>query len=206
LASHCFESVIGVDIDELALSTARKTFTGLNIEYVFDDCNNLSIVNKEKFDAIISFETLEHLKNYSGFLKNLHEMLIVGGKLIISTPNILVTGHHSKNDWHFHEKEFEAKEFIDLLKNTGFDNIKLMGQKYSLIGTLRTDLRHEINVLRSNPFSRFGMWLQSKLKNRKFEFPLSEKLEDFEIIEYTVKECTQLQKDGPFVLIAVCQK
>lgn len=206
LANNGEYKVTGVDIDDKALDIAIKNFSSPNIKFIKEDCNNLVTVNKKKYDAIISYETLEHLKNYKTFTVELYNMLNEGGKLIISTPNILVTEHHSKDDWHYHEKEFKPSEFIELLKNVGFNHIELFGQQYSDIGELRNDIRHEINTLRSNPLTRFGMWVQDKLKGHKFQYPLPEREVDFEIKKYSVEECDNLKKEGPFVLIAVCQK
>lgn len=206
LATNGAFHLTGVDIDDQALTVAKQNFSSNNIEFIKEDCNDLKKVNKIQYDAIVSFETLEHLKNYKSFTKELFKMLHDDGTLIISTPNILVTEHHTKDDWHFHEKEFTPSEFIELLKSAGFKNIELYGQKYSPIGELRNDLRHEINILRSNPFSRIGMWFQSKLKRRKFEFPLPEREVDFEIERNSVEYYSNQKKNGPFVLIAVCQK
>ncbi len=206
LAKQGYQLVTGVDIDQSALKLANNNFASKNLKFIHDDCNQLSIVNKEKYDAIVSLETLEHLINYKKFTKQLFSMLNSGGKLIISTPNILVTEHHSKKDWHYHEKEFTPKEFVDLISDAGFQSIKLYGQQYTQIGKLRNSLRHEINILRSNPFQRLGMWIQKIMKGHSFDFPLPENKEDFEILEMTIDECTILQKDGPFVLIITGEK
>jgi SAM-dependent methyltransferase len=49
---------------------------------------------KEQFDLIILFEVIEHLDLEQGIemLSRLHELLVDGGQLIISTPNIFNPG------------------------------------------------------------------------------------------------------------------
>ena len=205
LAENRYEKITGVDISEDSLDIAEKKFSHKNINFVKDDCNNLKTVNQQKYNGIVSFETLEHLTNFNYFVKELYHLLSDNGILIISTPNILVTEHYSKDDWHYHEKEFTPQEFYDLLKDVGFNSVKLFGQKYTQTGLLRNEIRHEINVLSSNPFTRFGMWLQ-KIKGRNFDYPLPEKKSDFEINELSVNKCTEQADKGPFVLIITAKK
>ncbi len=205
LAKNGFNNIIGVEISDDSLNIAKTQFANENIKFIKDDCNNLKIVNRQKFDGIVCLETLEHLKNYSYFVEQLFNMLNNNGVLVISTPNILLTKHHSKKDWHYHEKEFTPQEFYDLLKYAGFSSIELYGQEYSEIGLLRNSFRHEINILRSNPFFRLGFWLQ-KFKGIKIDYPLPESVKDFNIVRRTVSELSKEQENLPFVLIAVCKK
>jgi len=168
-------NITGVDISQKAIEIAQKEFANQNINFLIDDCNDLKNFDNKSFDFIVSFETLEHLKSYDNFIVKMYNLLKEKGTIIISTPNIYVTQHYSKHDWHYHEKEFTPMEFYDLIKKSGFNNIKLYGQNYSQIGILRKDIRHEINVIRSNPFVRLGFWLQTKLKKYNFQYPLPER-------------------------------
>ena len=198
--------IVGMDISKEALSIAKSTFSSENIQYSIDDCQIMASLNStDLFDYIISFETLEHLKNPSIFLKSCHKHLKTDGKLIISTPNILFTQTVNISKWAFHEKEYEPKEFYELLVNVGFKNVKLFGQRLSTIGRLREEMRSELNKINSNPFFRCGSFIQKYLRGHKISVTLPEKLEDFEIIEYDNYEQVQtLTKNMPFVLLAIC--
>ena len=206
LAEHGFLDITGVDINKEALNTASKNFNDKTIKYIQDDANNIKNIVNSKFNGIISFETIEHIKNPSSFLKSIYSLLNNNYPLIISTPNVLVTGHQSKADQRFHEKEYTPGEFYDLIKNVGFSDIKLYGQQFTNIGKLRNNIRHELNILNSNPFQRIGMWFQSKIRKYEYEYPLPEHLEDFEIIEYSINECEKMGKSGPFTLIITSVK
>ena len=199
-------NVVGIDISEEAIKIATTYFPSINIQYLVDDCQSMGLLQStDLFDYIISFETLEHLKNPIVFLKSCYEHLKINGKLIISTPNILFTQTVNASKWDFHEKEYEPIEFYNLLVNAGFKNVKIFGQQLSSIGSLREDMRSELNKVKSNPFFRLGSLIQKYLRGHNNTITLPEKLEDFDIIEYqNYQEVQTLTKNRPFVLIAIC--
>lgn len=51
------------------------------------DLNELSDDWKESFDVVTCFETLEHVGNFRNGLRNLHNICMPGGWLLISVPN-----------------------------------------------------------------------------------------------------------------------
>ncbi|MGB1041159.1 MAG: class I SAM-dependent methyltransferase [Flavobacteriales bacterium] len=53
------------------------------------------------FDAVFSFQVIEHIDNDSEYLKEIARVLKPGGKFICTTPNIKTT--LSRNPWHFRE-------------------------------------------------------------------------------------------------------
>ncbi len=58
------------------------------------------------FDFIISFQVIEHIKNDTFFLHEIHRVLKKGGKLLLSTPNKKAS--FTRNPWHV--REYEAAE------------------------------------------------------------------------------------------------
>lgn len=200
--------ITAVDRSQEALGIASKNFTRKNIHFLEDDCHTLANASaKAPFDCIVSFETLEHLPHPELFIKNCYQNLLEGGRLIISTPNQLVSSPDGKLDWEYHEKEYTPEELITILSNSGFSSIRLYGQQMTLIGKLRDQVRAELNKINSNPFTRAGRKIQQLLKGHQFTAVLPEQAEDFEIKSFTSPE--EISKEGikgPFVLIAVCEK
>ena len=92
LKNRC--SYLGIDKSEKCIRYARQHFEG---NFVYD---NLEYCNlSEKFDFIISFETLEHLTHPEHLLKEFSKSLspIGYGKLLISIPiNHLDRIYHKK--------------------------------------------------------------------------------------------------------------
>ena len=200
--------VVGVDRDAGALAIARSKFAHANVKFLEDDCQQLANVGSTPFDAIVSFETLEHLPQPSRFLDRCYAVLKPSGLLVISTPNGYLREGSAKKQWEYHEKEYSAHELVSLLQAAGFCDVRLWGQDYTAIGRLRDQVRAELNRIHSNPLFRVGRLLQRVLRGYPAQWAvLPESLDNFAI---TPIACDQdvdgLGKQGPFVLLAMARK
>jgi len=74
------------------------------------------------FDAVISFQVIEHVKDDTLFLKEIYRVLKPGGMAIITTPNIKLS--ISRNPWHI--REYTADE-LGVLTRSIFDNVEMKG-------------------------------------------------------------------------------
>jgi 2-polyprenyl-3-methyl-5-hydroxy-6-metoxy-1,4-benzoquinol methylase len=94
--------ITGADLNEKVIKAIKKRYKKIkNVEFIQANLLDLSFNNS--FDAVISFETLEHFSehNISRLLMVYNKALKPGGKLIISTPYLqerneaaLQLGHH----------------------------------------------------------------------------------------------------------------
>jgi SAM-dependent methyltransferase len=83
---------------------------------------------KEAFDVVVSFETLEHIRPYRGFLAECKRVLRDNGTLVCSTPNRRLFSPNIQKPLNpFHVHEFWPEEFRELLSNY-FSDISLYGQ------------------------------------------------------------------------------
>ncbi len=73
-------------------------------------------------DYVVTFQVIEHIKDDEKFVKEIHRVLKPGGKLILTTPNILMS--LSRNPWHI--REYNPTEMKDILK-TSFSDINMKG-------------------------------------------------------------------------------
>lgn len=206
LLSTVANEIVGVDRDENALKIANQQYRNGRINFIKDDCETMELVGGS-FDAIVSFETLEHLKRPDVFLNRCYALLNDGGSIIISTPNQLVSGHQSKKDWEYHEKEYTPEELFKIIESAGFTHIQLFGQYHSKTGRLKSELRSELNRIHSNPFMRMGKWIQKNFRGIKDRAILPESENDFEIHEFLLPDIDHRHANqSPFVLIAVAEK
>ena len=123
--------VLGLDISKETIDYAKNNFTDKNIEFYCQAADDLPFDN-EYFDLIVSFETIEHLKDdvRDDYLKEIFRVMKPGAELIISTPNKLVTSPNSVkplNKYHF--KEYQLKEFKNTLIKNNFKIKELYGQR-----------------------------------------------------------------------------
>lgn len=130
LAQAGAKKVIGIDIDEQAVVDAQKRYGSNQIEFkvgkTIDGVEKLDL-SDNSIEVIACFETIEHIKDYKGFLRELARVLTAEGVAFISTPNRDVFGQ--KNP--FHIKEFTKKEFIEELQKH-FSFVTVLEQKNGL--------------------------------------------------------------------------
>ncbi len=127
LLSSVARKVIGTEIDKNRLIKAQNYFKNDNIDYLVADGCDLSFKDKT-FDAVVSLEVIEHLKDQDNFLSEIKRVLKEGGTAIVSTPNrelIKIQGSGPNPD---HVKELTFREFKKLILKH-FKNAEFYGQK-----------------------------------------------------------------------------
>lgn len=81
------------------------------------------------FDLVVSFETVEHLKDDALFIKEVHRALKSGGKLILSTPQAFPDRFRNGGPKNcFHVREYTASELRSLLEPF-FLEVEILGQR-----------------------------------------------------------------------------
>lgn len=95
----------GVDIDPDSVAYANINYAADNqsISYHASDVVNLSFLPDHSVDTVISFETIEHVKDYDLFLAEVQRVLKPDGRFIGSVPNLWCdeTGN-DPNPYHYH--------------------------------------------------------------------------------------------------------
>ena len=120
--------VVGVDISMAAVDYAQERLGRNNkANFVCADAIRLPFVDNA-FDVVVSFETIEHIRQYRKFLAECLRVLKENGLLICSTPNRRIFSPNlAKPINTFHIKEFWPEEFYRLLRRY-FADITLYGQ------------------------------------------------------------------------------
>jgi len=116
-------SCLGLDIDRATIDYARAAYDGCQ----FEECDAANLcVPDSSIDVVVSFETIEHLKDQLKFLSECNRVLRPGGVLICSTPNRTMSRWAPKNPYHLHE--FAVAEFRHVLESL-FTDVQLFGQQ-----------------------------------------------------------------------------
>lgn len=117
--------VTAVDIDNAAIAYGQNYYAHGNIQWIRGD-----ILDRpwswERFNTILSFETLEHLKEPGVALRVFWDSLEDGGKLICSVPNQEVYPFKAENfagETYPHQRHYTSVELNDLLYDCGFEVI-----------------------------------------------------------------------------------
>ncbi len=136
------EQVWAIDIDQKTIQSAKEKYQSqTHVKYIAADILQTPMKN-ESMDAVVSFETLEHLSAHSELLIEFKRVLKKSGFLVISTPDKLVyssSGEHNE----YHVKELSVTEFQQLI-NEHFNHAIYFGQQLqtnSLISPVQSQAR-----------------------------------------------------------------
>ena len=101
---------VGLDISAGAIDYARQHYARANVRFLRASCEALPLA-AASFDLVVSFEVIEHLKEWRAFLLEIRRLLASGGQCVISTPNQEYyadsRGRTGPNPYHQHEFTFE---------------------------------------------------------------------------------------------------
>jgi ubiquinone/menaquinone biosynthesis C-methylase UbiE len=107
--------VAGVDRSPEAISVARARLP--EGDFTIADVPPIPY-NGGTFQAVVCFETIEHLADDRGFLDEIRRVMKPGGALLLSTPNRSTYSPGGTNPWH--EREYLLGELTTLLGEAGF--------------------------------------------------------------------------------------
>ena len=141
----------GFDVDSESVKRATQNLACSNACFKQTDALSLPLENKCA-DLFISLETIEHINNDGEFVSEIARVLKPDGRLIISTPNRLVTNpgkQISEAPWNkYHVREYTAPDLAALLEKHFVINgwfgqnpvssakVKLMSQAAVLLGKM----------------------------------------------------------------------
>lgn len=119
--------VDGVDIDPAAVEHAQRRYGSDRLD--FHAASALALpFDDARFDAVVSFETLEHLAEHDELLTEFRRVLKPGGVLLLSSPDRKTYSDDTGFDNEFHVRELYRNELDDLL-GRHFPHYRLYGQK-----------------------------------------------------------------------------
>ena len=122
------QSVLGMDVDEAAIGHARARYGGrANLNFAVGDCTALDLP-PGTFDAVVSFETLEHVRAQEALIAGFARVLADDGVLFVSSPDKRTYSDVSGFRNEFHVRELYREELLALLTPV-FPHVTLYGQK-----------------------------------------------------------------------------
>jgi SAM-dependent methyltransferase len=112
-------TVTGVDIDPEAVSLARQQYPQL--AFSVGDIHSVSF---EGYDALVSFETLEHLQDPHGIFARLQDDSCAINEVVVSAPIRPTVGW---NPWH--KSDFTHGSFCQMIEQV-FRIVHVVGQPW----------------------------------------------------------------------------
>ncbi len=121
-------SVTGVDISPEAVLHASQRYSGQDrLDFRVADCTGLPF-DSDQFDIVVSFETLEHLRQQGAMISEFRRVLCPGGFLILSSPDKAVYSEQRGFANEYHVRELYREELEKLITGE-FPVHRLLGQK-----------------------------------------------------------------------------
>lgn len=193
------KKVTGVDVSAEAIDYCKRTYKRPNLDYFCADASRLPFPD-EAFDAVISQDTIEHVRDDAAFLSELRRVLRPGGSAFIFTPHSAV--HNEKPENPFHLREYSRGSLNELLK-AYFTDVRYFGKRLSpQLAALEATLskvrgRDQLNLRRFVP-RRLRHFIGDIIARISGKKPISSITEDdVDFVE---------DPDESLTLIAVCRK
>ncbi len=127
LAPHCDE-IVGIDISNDAISYARDHHSLPNLR--FDTIGPIEKsplpFESESFDAVVSFQVIEHVPDVQAYLSEIRRVLRPGGCLVLATPDRTTRLFRGQQPWNrFHLTEYDTDQ-IEYLFQDHFSDVELL--------------------------------------------------------------------------------
>jgi len=93
-----------------------------DVTFLKSEVPPLTDIEEKSVDCVVTFQVIEHIYDDEFFLQEIHRVLKPGGKLILTTPNSIMS--LTRNPWHI--REYSPEEMIAIIKKI-FNNCELYG-------------------------------------------------------------------------------
>lgn len=214
------KEVVGIDISEETISIAKKNYKSDNLKYIVSDASVLKDFDDNYFDLIVSFETIEHLKDVNEYLKEIKRVAKKDAIIVISCPNDYYYYPTEEEYNEFHKKKYTFNDFKSVtesilgkyvqyfmgMETMGYININpkemkdvntnlAMLRTNDLLETIKLSSEHKLDFNICNYY--IGIWNASVIKENATVFPYmyTDWKESSNILKKDVNELSNLVED-----------
>ena len=116
--------VVGVDNNREAIEYAKQHYAGNGALFKHADARGIDL---KGFDAVVCFETIEHIEKPEPLLRAFNKAVGGAGILLASVPNETVFPHEGRI--RFHHRHYTKDQFSNLLTWNGWKPVEWYGQE-----------------------------------------------------------------------------
>ncbi len=118
--------IIGIDIDKNAIEYSTKKYGSKSC--IFKKYDGVKIPHKDNtFDAVISFQVIEHIENDENYVSEIQRVLKDNGIFLLTTPNKSLRLKPNQKPFNrFHIREYYSSELENILR-TKFSSVEIFG-------------------------------------------------------------------------------
>ena len=122
-----------MEIDPESVAHAQEAYHAENLRFLQGNALDLPLDNAS-VDAVVSFETLEHVREHARFIAEVRRVLRAGGVFIVSTPDRAVYSARGEHFNEYHMLELTEQEFESLLR-ADFAHVAILHQR-AILGSV----------------------------------------------------------------------
>ena len=138
--NSCVEKVIGIDYSNESVKKANTVYPNSKVERFCVDFLADDELVANNFDLVVSFQVIEHLKNYEKFFRKMVSKANADGYIVVATPNYdrfsnRIRKFFSKKPQFcdpMHYEEFNLKKLKHLGEKMGLEMFHFLGYGCSL--------------------------------------------------------------------------
>lgn len=208
------KNIIGIDVDAETIAHASKKYISTNCSFKHYNGNKIPFAD-ESFDAVISFQVIEHIENDKNYVAEIFRILKNNGILILSTPNRVSRLKPGQKPWNrFHVREYDNNTLKEILR-TKFQNIQILGVKGN-VEIQQNEMNRTKKIMKIISFDPLNLRnvIPEKIKNiiikalKKIIFKKPEIIKEDFISKYSTKDFYTIQNnfDDSLDLLAICKK
>ena len=151
-------AVVGVDSSDEAIAFANSFWPHQRVSFYAASAGRWFSQDRANYDAVVSFETVEHMRDASLFLRTVWSRLRPGGVLFLSTPN---AEFYPLTANAFHVQHFNTEELAKTIGNLpDIEEFRIWPQQGGVVGPKVRSARFLVSaVAKSGDDSalRFGL-------------------------------------------------
>jgi SAM-dependent methyltransferase len=126
LLSHYVANITGLDVEIETVAIAQRKYISDNLLFRLYDGVRIPYEDN-RFDAVVSFQVIEHVKDDRNYVAEIYRVLKKGGIFILTTPNSFLRLKPGQKPFNrFHIREYNHDELKTLLL-TKFQDVEVWG-------------------------------------------------------------------------------
>ncbi len=111
-----------IAIDKYVPDISQDFKQGNDITFIQSEVPPLKDIDNDSIDYVVSFQVIEHIVDDEFFLNEIKRVLRPGGRLVLTTPNILMS--LTRSPWHV--REYTPEQMREIIESV-FSSLELKG-------------------------------------------------------------------------------
>jgi len=143
--------IVALDVNQAIVDYANNKYGNEQCVFQYYDGHRFPF-DDSVFDAVVTFQVIEHIEDDAGFVREIHRVLKDGGLAYITTPNRETRLKPGQRPWNrFHVREYHQAHLGEVCMGS-FDEVEVLG-----ISGSDDIMQREAKRIRQGPLLRLAL-------------------------------------------------